>query len=555
MSKKNRDLKKQAYLDRLEDIEDEKWGKRPPSPPLKDIPISTVTEWDDVGRVRTALRKLEQGQFADAAMLVDAMGRDDRIDSCTGQRIHSFLGKPLELEAAGDARRKSKTVKWFEDQWDILLPEHAAFDLMRWGIMLNAGIGELVWKLKEDSWIPTLKVWHPRHLMWRWDTRSYWISTMEGQEEIKPGDGRWLLFMPHGEERGWMGAKVRALAIPFLLRQFTYRDWARYGEVHGLPMRAGIVPANAKDELKQRFVRELANLSTESVIMLPQAADGKGFDLKLIEATALGFETFDRLVEKAEDSIAITLLGQNLTTQVKSGGLGSGGGSQVHQDVRVDLMKADSKTFGQTIHKYMLRPIAAFNFGDPDLAPLPCWEVEPPEDLSEKSQTLLNLGNAVTALQNAGIPVDREELAEEFQVPMLSAEKAAAQHAEDQAKAVDAAAAMTEATAPPGESDPASPSSGKGSLAALSKGNQGFIKGQIYADDVADDHRDLGQKVLAPDLADLLAHVNAATDYEDLRSRLKKAYKAMSANALAEAIRKAVILADLNGRYAVLEDA
>ncbi len=43
-----------------------------------------------VSQVRSALRSLEDGDFSDAAQLVDAMGRDDRLTAVLQTRINAL---------------------------------------------------------------------------------------------------------------------------------------------------------------------------------------------------------------------------------------------------------------------------------------------------------------------------------------------------------------------------------------------------------------------------------------------------------------------------------
>ena len=49
--------------------------------------LPSFTEWDKVGQIRTILRSLEDGQFADAALLCTLMLLDDRIYGCSRIRF------------------------------------------------------------------------------------------------------------------------------------------------------------------------------------------------------------------------------------------------------------------------------------------------------------------------------------------------------------------------------------------------------------------------------------------------------------------------------------
>jgi len=284
-------------------------------------------------------------------------------------------------------------------------------------VMLGIGLAEVLWETSDGSWQPRLKVWHPSFLWWRWDTRSYWLNTQDGQVEIpEGGSGKWLVYCPYGYYRGWMDGRVRPLSLPWLVRGWARRDWARYSEVHGIPAKKAIVPPTADVDQKSRFTRMLANLGSEPVIECEQGQDGNRFDYELVEAKANSWECFSRLLEHADTAIAVTLLGQNLTTEVKQG---SRAAAQVHNSVRRDFLRADAATLGRALRKGLLQPWARFNFGHEELAPRPAWGTEPPEDAAAEADALQKLAVALGAFQDAKLPVDLLALLREQGVPLL----------------------------------------------------------------------------------------------------------------------------------------
>src|SRR6187402_672237 len=66
-----------------------------------------------------AITAHEQGDFSNSARLIDAMGRDDRIDAVLGTRIMALLGLDFELQAAedGDGRSSKSVAKQYTKQW------------------------------------------------------------------------------------------------------------------------------------------------------------------------------------------------------------------------------------------------------------------------------------------------------------------------------------------------------------------------------------------------------------------------------------------------------
>jgi hypothetical protein len=389
-----------------------------PRKPVRDLPVVLFTDWDTVGRVKSALASMEQGYFAAAASIAESMGRDDRIVGVMATRVNALRGLPLVHEPAGDGRRGASVAKALEKDWKKLFPKAQTSALLRWGIYLGVGLGELVWYDKDGKYRPTprLKVWHPQFVTYRWDTRTYWVTTADGLIEVTPGDGHWILYTPFGEERGWVHGLVRSLSIPWLVRQWAIRDWARNSEIHGQPIKKAIIPEAGTDEDKDRFVEEVAGLGSESTIRLVQGSDTK-FDVQLLEAMGQSWEGFESLADKMESSIAITVLGQNLTTEVKSGSLAA---SKTHDRIRQDVLESDAESLMECLREQGVMPWAAANYGDPELAPESAWQTDPPEDLGTKATALNTMGSALNQFKKlAGKLVDNVAVLEAAGVPLL----------------------------------------------------------------------------------------------------------------------------------------
>jgi phage gp29-like protein len=290
---------------------------------------------------------------------------------------------------------------------------------MRWATGVGTGLAELVWSVRDGLYSPRLKPWHPQFLHWRWDLHDaaggWQLITQTASVEPVPGAGKWLLVQPGGARRPWMAGGVRALAIPYLMRGYAYRDWANYSEVHGGGIKKALVPSEAPEADKQLFFQSIQTLGAHGLVVLPVSLDGKpAFDLQMLEATSSGWEGFEKLIARTDDSIAISELGQNLTTQVDGG---SRAAASVHDKVRGDVMEADSLTMCGAIREQVLRPWARYNFGDPDLAPIPSYDATPPVDQQKVAATWKAVADALHAFQAAKIPVNAQALLDQAGVP------------------------------------------------------------------------------------------------------------------------------------------
>jgi phage gp29-like protein len=521
----------------------------------RDIPALSFTEWDDPRRVRNALRTMEQsGQMQPVAMLYDALGRDDRIASCLNTRIEGLLGLPVTLTPGTEQRKAQKVADRAQKLWPRMFPRSQLAEILACGLMLGIGLGENVWTRDAvtGEWVPRLKYWHPQFLYWRWDTRSFWLITQDGTIEIPEdgANGKWFVFCPYGYYLGWRKALIRAVAIPFLIRQLAYRDWARYSEVHGLPIKGAIMPAGADKEVKDRYLSLLDNIGSEALVELEQGIEGNKYDLKLIEAQANTWEGFHGLVEQMQSSIAILMLGQNLTTEVKGG---SRAAATVHNDVRIDKICFDSLSIMQTASDCTLQPWTAFNFGDQELSPAPAHDTAPPDDLGKKATQAKDLSAAIGGFQAAKAPVDVRKLLEEHQIPTLSEEDHAAQLEADADRAAAAQAAFAQQPTEEDEKDVPTPEGEPEQLSARPSAPKAIRAGQKYIDAVVAASMARARVSMKPKLALVHQVVQLSSSPEDLKRRLEQAFSHLQPDALAELLERAQVMAELAGRSVVLE--
>lgn len=523
----------------------------PPRQSYQQIPLLAFSEWASVGAVKAALNEMEvSGNFRSAVLLAEAMGRDDRITAVMAQRLDSLNGLPLEFEPADDSAKAQQVADDLKLVWEQMLPESTANQIREWGLWVQAGIGELNWDdCGADMWLPKVRFWNTQYAWWRWDTWSYFINThSDGVIEMKPGvdgDRKWMIYSPSGIERGWMNGFVRSLATPWLIRQWAYRDWGRYSEIHGVPIRAGVVPPGGKEEHKERFLNELAALGQETVIRLEQGVDGDKFDLKLIEAVGNTWEGFEQLLHMVNTAIAVRLLGQNLTTEGGSqGSSGSMALGDIQDRVKTTILRSDASTFSRCTREQMLMPWALFNYGDADLAPKPKWKTDPPDDSDKKADTLNKVGTGIAALQAVGINVDIDAMATEYAIPTKPG------------KPPPPPAPKLPPGAKPADDDDDNIDDDDEQL-EQQKGSRlkPHVEAQLFNDELADNAIDAARAAIRPDLVKVLACIEKAKDYPSLRLELRKAFASMTAAELTRVTRKALVLADLNGRHSVLEES
>ena len=183
----------------------------------------------------------------------------------------------------------------------------------------------------------------------------------------------------------------------------------------------GDVPADANDDDKAAFMAAVQNMPQEATVMTPVTEKGNKFDLRMVKTDGgTGWESFLQRKRSIDTDIAVSLLGQNLSTEISQGGGGGGGGgsraaAKVHNDIREDIVKADVEILSTVIRTQILRPMVERNWGHiilamgmelGDFIPEVTWQIEPPEDKAQDTAAISALATALPILAQAGVDIE-----------------------------------------------------------------------------------------------------------------------------------------------------
>lgn len=390
----------------------------PPQEDYKDLPVMAVGPWT-VPMIRGALSAHINGYFQQAAILTEATLGDDCTQTALNGRIKGITQRHIHaLKHEGDSDGSMRDAALW--MWRRVFTDEVLDQVYTWTVFMGFCLCEIVWKLERykdrDVWVPHLKYWHPQYIYYDVGRRQYVAITAEdGSIYIDPEDPKWWLFTPWGEYRGWLRGAIRGCAPLWIVRQFAIRDWARFSEVHGLPIKSIKAPAQSDARDKARMFAQVRNLGANSTVLLPQQTGDTGWLLELIEAKDRAWEAFPGLADYCDRRIHLNIRGTNLTSEVQGGSYAA---AQVHADEDSGYADSDCRKLTDSARR-IVEMFLAYNFGAGELAP--DMYLEPPDKMDKVAlaQSQLNVSAMVKAFAESGWKIDAKMLAEQYNIPLI----------------------------------------------------------------------------------------------------------------------------------------
>ena len=263
------------------------------------------------------------------------------------------------------------------------------------GIGKGYAVSEIMWDLKNGLLYPVDFKWRdPRFFQIdRIDLTTLKLATLENFEGVPLTPYKFVQHVP----RSRMGVTIRggvarSAAWAFMLQSFSLKDWAAFSEVYGMPLRVGKYgPTASKDDVRVllRAVRSIAN---DAAAVIPAGMD---IEFAKVEGSH-GSAVFGELIRYCDACISKIIVGQTMTADDGS----SQSQATVHNEVRLDILRADGKSTGRTVTRDVIQPFVAFNFGPQPAYPRVAFPVAEPDDITALSgalQILVPLGLRVGA--------------------------------------------------------------------------------------------------------------------------------------------------------------
>lgn len=443
--------------------------------------------------------------------------KDPHLFSQLQTRKNAVTGLDFEISACSDSEVDKAVANFVEETLNGIEGfNEALFDLLD-AIGKGISISEILWGYKGDKVIVrNLKCCHQKRLLWDHED-TLRIRTKDNPAGIRILENKFIIHKYKARSGHAARAGVlRVVSWMYLFKNYTVKDWVRFCELFGMPLRIGKYNPGASEEEKMALMQALVQLGTDAAGILPE---GTSIEFNESQKTT-SINLYETLARYCDEQISKAVLGQTLTSD--SGSSGSFAQSKTHNEVRHDLTSADCKALASTLKRDLIKPLVRYNFGNVGI-PTIRFDCKEAEDLKAESEILDNLVNKI------GLKISSSYAYKKFNIPQ--------------------------------------PEDGDELLGAVSKEERGPlglglkalkedipVQKQEQIDKIVEKSVEMGvplfQKIFAP-IMDL---VNGSESLEELAENLKdkdfiiKIFEQMDVPDFEELLQRAMMAADLTGR-------
>ena len=264
-----------------------------------------------------------------------------------------------------------------------------------------------------------LRTLNPQWLRFDQNLKRWTYDSQDGQLEVTPGDGRWVLVSRWSP--GLPAGHVTSLGKAWLSKQLSEQDWNDWNDQAAFPIGLCRTPRDATPEETDQFVSDVYASHTTKTIKLPQGTvEGSSYDYEQLDASAgsSNWQSFKTQVEYVDRKFQVAILGGNLSSEVASSG-GNRAASATHHGVERELVQGDAQLLSTVIRDQVIRPFIEANLGLGVAPPWPNWDIKEPDDLIEQAQALNGFTQFVSSIPTNFTVSNLPDIAERFGVVLV----------------------------------------------------------------------------------------------------------------------------------------
>jgi phage gp29-like protein len=282
---------------------------------------------------------------------------DSRVKGCFNSRRAGVLSLDWELEQNGAQARAYKTIKSCFDSWPI---KDILAELLN-AVFFGYQPMEIVWKKVGGLLLPEKVVTKPARWFRYSDLNELRFLTKRNMVTGEPvPEYKFIVARYHPSYANPYGEALgSAVYWPVRFKRAGLRFYTTFLEKYAMPWVTLQYPVGTQQQRVMEMISILNQTMQDGIIAFP--AEWKAESLNMSEQSAS--DNYETYLNRMDTEIAIALLGQNLTTEVKGGSYAAAG---VHNTVRKDLIDEDIRICEGALQT-VIDWVYALNFTDENI--------------------------------------------------------------------------------------------------------------------------------------------------------------------------------------------
>jgi phage gp29-like protein len=329
-----------------------------------------------------------QGRGTEDLKIYKDILKDDQVHSVFQQRQNAVVNAEWEVTAASESAEDESAAEFIRDQLKVINFDEITKKML-FAIHYGYSIAEIMYKKElvngyimiEDILVRDRARFkfgandelflHENGTKRRMNKNKFWVHTTGSDTNDNP----YGLGIAH------------ALYWPVFFKRNGIKFWLIYLEKFGMPtVQISMPSGQMNDTEKTKIAHDIIDsIQTDSGIIVPE-----DFVVDLIEGSRSGTADYSALTERMDAAISKIILSQTMTTDSGS----SLSQAQVHNDVKMEVIKGDADLLSDTLHKQVINPLIALNFANAK-PPTVYRRTEQEEDLvklAERDNKIASLG-------------------------------------------------------------------------------------------------------------------------------------------------------------------
>lgn len=335
----------------------------------------------------------------------EEMRNDAHVWACMTSRKSGVLSKNWDVLPVSQDD-KDKEIAGFVKQNLLGLNFEQDLRQMLDAVFEGFRVHEAIWEIRSGKWwIKNLKARPQRRFNFgtEGELRLITRTSLDGE----PVPGAKFLLVQHEADDDYNPYGVRLFSKcywPWMFKKHGFKFWAIFTEKYGMPTAVGKHPPGIPEHEKQELLNALLAIVQDAAIAIPNNAE---VDFK--EAKGEKAAIHELFINFCNQEISKAILSQTLTTEI--GDKGSYSAAKVHEDVKQEIIEADSKLVMTAVNTQLVRWLVDFNYGPQEEYPhfvIFYEEEEVNRDRAERDKILV---------MDLGLPASVDYFYDKYNIP------------------------------------------------------------------------------------------------------------------------------------------